>query len=140
MSKKDKKKNSFLNPETKNSIVAIFLIILMYALGYYQIRGYYWINRPQIIEAGEAVDRLLPKGATVIAPYGGDAAFLYQTNRWGYPVTDRPLIGLIESGTRYLVSVEPEDQGIKNLTEKCRPIEKTPNYVIIEMDSGCLSQ
>lgn len=116
------------------------LTLFMFAFGYYQVRGYYWINRPQIVEAGEAVDRLLPKDATVIAPYNGDAAFLYQTNRHGYPITDRPLEEFVSHGTKYLVSVEPNDAGIKNLSEKCKVLEQTENYVIIEMSLECLSK
>lgn len=130
---------SFIN-RNAGILVSVFLIFLLYAFGYYQIRGYYWINKPQIIEAGQAVDRLLPKDATIIAPYNGDAAFLYQTNRRGYPVTDRPLTELVSSGTRYLVSVEPQDQGIKNIAQHCQIVELTKNYIIIEMDKQCLPE
>lgn len=133
------RKSSFVN-KYAGIAVAVFLIVLMYALGYYQIRGFYWINKPQIVEAGQAVDRLLPKDATVVAPYLGDAAFLYNTNRRGYPITDRPLMEYVAHGTRYLVSVEPEEQGIKNLSQNCKTLEKTANYVIIEMDASCLGE
>ncbi len=122
------------------SIIVFFLILLLYAFGYQQVRGYYWINKPQIIEAGAAVDRLLPKDATIIAPYNGDAAFLYQTNRRGYPITDRPLTDLVNQGTKYLVSVDPADAGIKNLAQKCKILESNAGYVIIEMSKECLSQ
>lgn len=121
-------------------LTALFLISLIYAFGYYQVRGYYWINKPQIVEAGQAVDKLLPKDATVIAPYNGDAAFLYQTNRWGYPITDRSLTDYVKNGTKYLVSVEPNDKGIKNLSSKCKVVEETQNYVIVEMDDICLAE
>lgn len=120
--------------------LAIFLIVLLYALGYYNIRGYYWINKPQIIDAGEAVDKLIPKDATVIAPYNGDAAFLYQTNRRGYPIVERSLEDLIDSGTKYLVSVDVEDPGIKNLASDCKVLEQTPSYVIVEMERSCVGK
>ncbi len=127
--------NRFLGP-----LVSLVLIILIFAFGYFEIRGYYWINKPAIVAAGKAVDKLLPKDATVIAPYNGDAAFLYQTNRHGYPIVDRPLEKFIEQGTKYLVSVDVEDQGIKNLATFCKVIEKTDQYVIVEMFAGCIGK
>ena len=120
--------------------VAIFLVLFMYAFAFYEVRGFYWINRPQIITAGEAVDRILPKDATVIAPYNGDAAFLYQTNRRGYPIVDRPLEIFIEQGTKYLVSVDVNDAGIQNLAKHCKVIEQTQDYVIVEMFTECIGK
>ena len=121
-------------------IVALVLIILIFAFGAFEIRGYYWINKPQIISAGRAVDRLLPTDATVIAPYNGDAAFLYQTNRHGYPIVDRPLETFIDQGTKYLVSVDVNDTGIQNLARHCKVIEKTQDYVIVEMFKECIGR
>ena len=122
------------------SSLAIVLIILTLAFGSYEIRGYYWINKPQIVKAGEAVNRLLPKDATVIAPYNGDAAFLYQTNRHGYPIVDRPLEKFIDQGTKYLVSVDVTDAGIQNLVRHCKVIDQTSEYVIVEMFKECIGK
>ncbi len=121
-------------------VAAIASIILMFAFGYFEVRGYYWINKPQIIKAGQAVDRTLPKDATVIAPYNGDTAFLYQTNRHGYPITDRPLEKFIDQGTKYLVSVDVEDAGIRNLAKHCKVLEQTKDYVIVEMFKDCIGK
>lgn len=120
--------------------VATILITLMLAFGFYEIQGYYWVNKPQIVEAGKAVDRLIPKDATIVAPYNGDTAFLYQTNRRGYPISDRPLQDVIESGTKYLVSVDINDSGIRNLTQDCKVLEQTDTYVIIEMQKDCIGK
>src|SRR3989344_1347014 len=122
------------------SSLAIVLITLTLAFGSYEIRGYYWINKPQIVKAGEAVNRLLPKDATVIAPYNGDAAFLYQTNRHGYPIVDRPLEKFIDQGTKYLVSVDVTDAGIQNLVRHCKVIDQTSEYVIVEMFKECIGK
>lgn len=121
-------------------LIALVCIAFIFAFGYFEIRGYYWINKPEIVEAGKAVDRLLPQDATVVAPYNGDAAFLYQTNRHGYPIVDRPLEKLIEQGTKYLVSVDVNDAGIDNLARNCKVIEKTDKYVIVEMFTACIGQ
>lgn len=120
--------------------LAVALILFMFVFGYYEVRGFYWINKPEIVEAGRAVDRLLPKDATVIAPYNGDAAFLYQTNRRGYPITDRPLEKFIEQGTKYLVSVDVTDSGIQNLAQHCKVVEQTKSYVIVEMFKECIGK
>lgn len=127
--------NRFASP-----IIAIVCIGFLFAFGYYQVRDYYWINKPQIVVAGRAVDRLLPKDATVIAPYVGDTAFLYQTNRHGYPVVDRSLEKFVEQGTKYLVSVDVNDAGIKNLAADCKVISQTSDYVIIEMQKDCIGK
>ncbi|MBI3443618.1 glycosyltransferase family 39 protein [Candidatus Woesebacteria bacterium] len=120
--------------------LALFLIVLMYAFGFYQVRGFYWTNKPQIVKAGQAADMILPKDAIVIAPYNGDAAFLYQTNRRGYPIVDRPLEVMIESGAKYLVSVDVGDPGIQNLVRNCSPIQTSSDYVIIEMFIECIGK
>ncbi len=127
--------NRYIGP-----VIAVVCILFIFAFGYFEIRGYYWINKPEIVTAGKAVDRLLPPDATVIAPYNGDAAFLYQTNRHGYPIVDRSLESLIEQGTKYLVSIDVNDAGIDNLARNCKVIEKTEKYVIVEMFIACIGQ
>ncbi|MEX2027872.1 MAG: glycosyltransferase family 39 protein [Candidatus Curtissbacteria bacterium] len=121
-------------------LVAVSAILSIFAFGFYEIQGYYWINKPQIIEAGRAVDRLLPKDATVLVPYSGDTAFLYQTNRFGYPITDRPLEKFIEQGTKYLISVDVGDAGIQSLARHCKVIDQTKDYVIVEMFTSCIGK
>ena len=63
--------------------IAVALCLIMFAFGWYEVRGYFNINHPEIVEAGQTVDAMLPKDATVITPYDNDPAFLYQTNRNG---------------------------------------------------------
>ena len=126
--------SKFLGP-----IVALMLIIFMYAFGFYEVRGYWWINRPEIVKAGMAADKILPKDATVIAPYGGDAAFLYQTNRYGYPYFDRPLTEFVKNGTKYLVSVDVADEGIQKLAKNCKLLAAENDYLIIELSENCIN-
>ncbi len=132
--------NSKMFNRTLGPILAIALILMTLAFGFFEVRGFYWINRPQIVAAGRAVDSLLPGDAKVIAPYNGDAAFLYQTNRHGYPIVDRSLEKFIEQGTKYLVSVDVADPGIQNLARHCKVIEQTPDYVIVEMFKECIGK
>ncbi|MFA4826848.1 MAG: phospholipid carrier-dependent glycosyltransferase [Candidatus Shapirobacteria bacterium] len=63
---------------------SVFAAALFYS--WFQVQEYYKINNPVIMEAGKMVDQLIPKNSLVVAPYNGDTAFLYQTNRSGFPI------------------------------------------------------
>lgn len=98
---------------------------------WYQLRGYYNINHPEIVQAGKAVDALVPKDARIIAPYMGDTAFLYQTNRRGWPIGFE-IDDKIKKGARYYVSVNYDDE-TNALMKKYPVIEKTPMYVLVDL-------
>ena len=107
-------------------------ILFMLAFGWYGIRDYYSIEHPNIILAGEAVDKLTPKNAKVIAPYGADTTFLYYTNRQGWPVFDRSFKEYKEAGASFIAFADPtpEDLKMKNLF---KPVIITPKYAIFDM-------
>src|SRR3989344_4337062 len=80
-----------LNPPSqfsKTICYSLFIISTAFtaAFGWYHIRDYFNVNHPEIVTAGLAADKLLPPDAKIIAPYMGDTAFLYQTNRTGWPI------------------------------------------------------
>ncbi|MEK7188541.1 MAG: glycosyltransferase family 39 protein, partial [Patescibacteria group bacterium] len=62
-----------------NSLLArpllIFSILMMFGVGAYQVKEYYRINHPEIIEAGKAVDQIAQRDDLVVASYNGDTAF-----------------------------------------------------------------
>ena len=124
-----------LFPRLMNLLLALALVILSLAFGWYEVRGYFNINHPEIITAGQAVDRLLPKDAIVIAPYNRDVAFLYQTNRHGWPEGGQ-LAAKISQGATHYVSVVFDKETV-DLEQKCRVLEKTQQYVIIDL-RNCL--
>lgn len=100
---------------------------------FYQVREFYKINHPEIITAGSAADRILPKDALVIAPYNGDTAFLYQTKRQGWPHVTLPMGEMIERlGAQYYVSVNFDLQ-TKEVMEQYKVLEKTDQYVIVKL-------
>ncbi|MEJ2441349.1 MAG: glycosyltransferase family 39 protein [Patescibacteria group bacterium] len=111
----------------------VFSIIMMLGGTAYRVKEYYKINHPEIITAGEAVDRIVPKDALVIAPYNGDTAFLYQTKRKGWPVIDTSLEELIERGADYYVSVSLNDTDTVMVKENYQVIEETSDYIIIDL-------
>lgn len=117
---------------TISRLLAVFSVILMLGIGTYQIKEFYKINHPEIIEAGRALDKIAPQDALVIAPYNGDTAFLYQTRRFGWPVLDRPLETLIERGADYLVSVNFDDDTNAAMA-KYTTVMKTDRFVIIDL-------
>lgn len=116
-------------------LLLITCLLFMFAFSWYQVRDFFNINNPIIIEAGRAVDRLVPKDAKVIAPYSGDTAFLYQTKRQGWPVGIE-IEKMIDFGAKYYVNINfgPETDW---LMEAYCVIEKTPEWVIIDLNRKC---
>lgn len=102
-----------------NLILASGLLILSLAFGWFEVRGFFNINNPAIVEAGKKVDEIIPKDALVIAPYQGDPAFLYQTNRHGWPIGG-DIDSYIEKGATYYVTTSRDDE--YNRLKKIYPI------------------
>lgn len=114
--------------------VVVSCLLLMLALSWYDIRGDYQVNHWEIVHAGQAVDQLTPKDAVVIAPYGGDTAFLYQTNRKGFPYLYMPEKDLHDKfGAEYYVSTN-FDADTNRIMNKYIVIAKTPEYVIVKLE------
>lgn len=113
----------------------IFMIggITVYSLfvSWYNIRGYYQINNWPIVEAGQKADQVLPKDAKVIAPYNGDTAFLFQTNRTGWPIGYYIDQKIKEDATAYVTVVY--DDEAHTLEKQYPTLAKTDNYLIIDL-------
>ena len=101
--------------------------------GWYHIRDYYNINHPEIVEAGRALERKTKDNVLVIAPYNGDTAFLYQTNRAGWPIMQEPIDKMISMGADYYVSVNFDDLTKQLLKDAINPDEKMRKYKLIEL-------
>lgn len=126
--------NNFI-PRFFSIPIAVFLMVICLMLTWYEVRGLYQINNPSIVEAGRFADKALPKNAIVVAPYGGDTAFLYQTNRPGWPVVAFSIDEMITKyGVSHYISVNYDDQ-TKALMEKYQVLEKNPNFVILDLKS-----
>jgi len=113
--------------------ILMFSIILGLGMGWYQVKEYYKIDHPEIIAAGQVVDRLTPKSAKVIAPYNGDTAFLYQTKRWGWPVVNDSIENIIKLGATVYVSVNLGSADTKYVEAKYKTLEKTSQYIILDL-------
>jgi 4-amino-4-deoxy-L-arabinose transferase-like glycosyltransferase len=100
-------------------------------LSWYEIRGYYNINNPAIVEAGQAVDQNTPENAVVIAPYGGDTAFLFQTNRRGWPIGFE-IEDKIDKGATHYVTTTYDDEA-RDLEEFYATVVKNDQYLILDL-------
>lgn len=115
-------------------VLAVFLLatFMMFAFSWYEIRTFYWVNHPEIVEAGKRVDILTPPNAKVIAAYEGDTAFLYQTKRQGWPVVTRSIPEMVKMGAQFLAIVNPDQPALD--LEKSYPIlERGEKYVIFDL-------
>jgi hypothetical protein len=114
--------------------LAIVSVGFLLSFSWYTIRTYYWINRPEIIEAGKMADTLLPIDAKVIAAYNGDTTFLYQTKRSGWPL-NFDIDKKITMGATHYVTVSPTDTDLetKELAEKYTVLVRNDTYAIIDL-------
>lgn len=117
-----------------NLTMIFFIIFLNFALSWYEVQGYFNINHPEIVDAGRKVDQIVPRDAKIIAPYGGDTAFLYQTNRAGWPLfyNTQDVAPQIMLGATHYVSVN-FDEPTKRIMEKCRVMYQNEQFVIVEL-------
>lgn len=115
----------------RSKIILLSLILMLLGFGWYEIRGDFNINHPEIVEAGIALDKIAPLDALVIAPYDGDTAFLYQTKRKGWPIGG-DIDDKISKGASYYVSNSYNDE-TNALMQKYQTIVKTENFVIIKL-------
>jgi hypothetical protein len=107
------------------------LIAAVFFLSWQQVKGYYAINHPEYIMAGQAVDRLTPPDAKVIAPAFGDTQFLFQTNRTGWPI-GYEIEKKIELGAQYYVSTSYDDEA-RALEAEYQVIEKNDTFILIDL-------
>ena len=114
--------------------VAVTSIVFMFAFSWYTIRTYYWINRPEIVEAGKIADQILPKNAKVIASYNGDTTFLYQINRQGWPL-GFDIDKKIKMGATHYVTVSPTDNDgeTKDLASRFTVLVRNDKFAIIDL-------
>lgn len=111
------------------ALTAIFGLSL--ALSWYDVRGYFWVNNQAMVEAGQKVDEITPSDAVVIAPHQGDTAFLFQTNRRGFPIGGN-IENDIKEGASYYVTTT-KDSEFESLKNKYGVLVETPDYAIIHL-------
>jgi len=112
--------------------VFIICCLFMLAFSWYQARDFFNINNQSIVIAGQAVDKLVPKNARVIAPLDGDTSFLYETKRKGWASFEKPLEQLIKMGADYLVLVNPKPKDF-NIGKTYKIVSNTKDYILFDL-------
>ena len=113
--------------------LAVLLLSLTVYFGWLECKGLFQINNGVIVDAGKFADQILPKEAVVIAPYGGDTAFLYQVNRPGWAIMVSNMEEMKKRyGVTHYVSVNLNSEA-KDMMEKYKVLEANPKFVIIDV-------
>lgn len=115
-------------------LLLILSIIFIVMFRWYNIRDYFNINNHSIVVAGQAVDRLTPKDALVIANYEGDTTFLYQTKRSGWASYTNSLGEMVQKGADFLVIADPNN-GDLEYAKEYKIVEQTPQYIIFDLNT-----
>lgn len=122
----------FLDQHTLTGVALMLIcVVSMIGFSWYEVKGYFNINNWAMVRAGQAVDRLTPEDALVIAPYMGDTAFLYQTNRRGWPI-GFDIEDKISKGASYYVSTSLDDEA-RELSARYQVVEQTDEYILIHL-------
>lgn len=111
--------------------LASSILLLSTSLAWYEVRGYFNINVPAIVSAGREIDKITPPDAKVIAPYQGDTAFLFQTNRTGWPIGGNIDLDIKAGATYYVTTTR--DKEYAELKAKYTLMEETGEYSIIKL-------
>lgn len=120
-------------PRLATRLAVLVTIAWTIVFPFYEIREFYKINHPEIIRAGEALDKIASKDALVVAPYNGDTAFLYQTKRQGWPYMTNSIEELVQAGADYFVSVNLNDPQTQDVMRKFEIPVQTEEYVVVNL-------
>lgn len=114
-------------------LLLVTCLLFMFSFSWYFVRDYFNINNEEIIKAGKIVDQLTPKDAKVIAPYGGDTAFLYQTNRRGWPVFYKSIEDFVKSGANYLIIANPTKSDFEGFGKMFPVVASSKDYLLLSL-------
>jgi hypothetical protein len=118
----------------KHSKLVLFLsLVTMFLISWDRIKPFYQVNHPELITVGKIVDETLPKTAKIVIPYNGDTAFLYQTNRKGWPAVDNSIDNIIKRGADYYVSIDLGSPDSVNFAKRFETVAKTNQYIILDL-------
>lgn len=121
------KKNMFLQFQ------AFVLIAFMLALSWLQVKDYFNINDWGMVNAAQAADQILPKDATVIAPYDGSTTFLNMIQRRGWPVLEKGVDELTKMGAQYLVIANPTPNDFSGFGKTYKHVASGSSYLILKL-------
>lgn len=127
------KGNDFFIPRIFTILLAFILLPLAFYFSWMQVKEFYKINNPPIISAGKEADKILPAKAIILAPYNGDTAFLYQTNRKGWAFVTSTVKDMIaDFGITSYVSTA-KDAKTAWVMRHFKVLEENPQFVIADL-------
>lgn len=121
-----------LFPKISAYSIIIICSIFTFLFGWYFIRDYFNVNNFSLVQAGREADKILPKDAKVIAPYGGDTALLYHINRDGWAFVRKDDEFMMSLGATHMVVVNPTPEERIRL-ERYEVLANPPNYLILNI-------
>jgi hypothetical protein len=122
-----------ISTRLKNLPLLLVIVLFMFSFSWFEVRDYFNINNNSIVVTGQAVDKLIPKDAKIIAPYDGDTSFLYQTKRKGWASFEKPLPEMIKMGADYLVLVNPKQEDF-GIGKEYKIISSTKDYILFDLN------
>ncbi len=120
-------------PRMWTVLLALLFLPLSFYFTWTQVKGFYQINNGAIVAAGEKADKILPINARVIAPYNGDTAFLYQTNRPGFAFVPYSIVDMVNTfGVTSYVSVNYDDK-TNWVLRHFKILDRNPQFIIADL-------
>ncbi len=113
-------------------LLLVICIAFTLGFGWFFVRDYFNINNSAILLAGNAVDKVTPKNAMIVAPYDGDTTLLYYTNRQGWPSFENPLPELISKGATHLLLINPTEKDI-DIGKEYKIMLNTKEYLLFDL-------
>ncbi|CAN5193637.1 glycosyltransferase family 39 protein [soil metagenome] len=115
-------------------LVTVTLITgTMFFFSWNIVKDYFNINNRSIVIAGEAIDKMTPRDAKVIAIYDGDTSFLYQTKRQGWASFEKPLDEMVNQlGADYLVLSNPVEKDLY-FAKDYKILKQTKEYLLYDL-------
>ncbi len=128
-------KKRFYQLPVYSHVTALTLVscafLIMIAFSWTQVRGYFNVNHWEYVRAGQIVRDKTPSDALIIAPAMGDTAFLFQTDRRGWPIGS-DISDKIDKGATHYLTTSYDDEA-KTLEEKYFIIEKTDEHLLLDL-------
>lgn len=113
-------------------LAVLFFVLTLY-FDWETVSGFYQINNDSIVVAGDYANKVLPKDAKVVAPWGGDSTFLFQTNRPGLAIMALPPDQLVQKyGIDYYISVN-YDADTNKFMREYKILKATKRFVLLDI-------
>jgi len=124
----------------RSKIILALSLLTMFLISWDRVKPFYQVNHYEIIEAGRKVDEITPKDSLIVAPYNGDTAFLYATNRWGWPAVDDSIDNIIAKGADFYTSVDLGSADTLQFEKMFKTVVKTDKYIILDLHKGIIAR